>query len=553
MYVRVLASVLLAALILASALHVSAAPAAPSVKVYVDVRVDGNATVTYVVSGVGGSRFWIFLPKFEKVSGRALDGSFRVAENRTSSFYFYYNSTIEARPGPDGRYAFNMSFGFPYASIMAGYNGWFMTPAIVAEPDIRTLVYVKLPFLKRVTLEEPSHVGKVDGYLVYELYGPLYLELGGRVTIEYDMTRPTPTAKVSRSFSGVEVLVEYPVYYRRFALKTAEIAGKAVPLYIDLFHAKPSKIEFRFYLPKQAMGGIGTLGFMRGSDVNVGGRGPIELNLALMRYAPGYHETTVLHEMVHKFLGMIGVEATDETRWIHEGLAQYVSIRAGKRLGLPIGDLEKMLDNSSKRLVERLHGNLGFIQEWPYGNPALEGEAYLASYYIVKTVADKYGGLDYVSRLATAIKEHGGVKDTQDIVDVMSAAAGRDLSGLFVKWGFKGVQPWRGGAAQPTKPAKPKPRPSQQPQGGGNETKPQSPEGAQGGKGGTESFFGNARNLMVTSALVLGGLAAFMVYVVNTRISREISVASSRVYVPGEEEEEAGEAGKEGGGEKPGE
>ncbi len=548
---KMLAAVLLALAVasLAPAAVVSAAP--PRIRVYVDVRENGNATVTYVVSGQGAASFWIFLPKFEKVAGKAVKGGFRVAENRTSDFYFYYNSTVEATPGGDGAYEFNMSYSFPYASIMADYNGWFMSPALIAEPDIVMDVYVHIPFLKRVTLEIPEHVGAADGYLVYRLQGPLYLRLAGRITIEYDMTRPTPTRKLLGVYDGVKVIVEYPVYYRGFAEKTARIAGKAVPLYEKLFHAKPDKVEFRFYLPKQAMGGIGTLGFMRGSDVNVGGKGPIQLNLALMRYAPGYHETTVLHEMVHKFLGMIGVEADAETRWFHEGMAQYISVNAGEELGVPVGDLKSMLDNSSEKLVKHLKGNLGFIQEWPYGSPELEGEAYLASYYIVRTIADKYGGLKYVSKLTQVIKDMGGIRDTQDIVNAMSAAAGKDLSGLFKQWGFKGVKPWTPHSRpQPPQPATPSQGNQSKP--GGSEAAPQQQGG--GEKNSPTSFFENARNLLITSALVLSGLAAFIVYVVNTRISRELSVAASRVYVPGEEEEE-GESGKEEepGGAGPGE
>ncbi|GEM_PF-810764 len=545
MRVSRLAAVVLAILVLAPALAQAAPQAGGGVliRVYIDVAVNGNATVTYVVSGSGKYSFWLFLPKFEEVRGAAVKGGFRIVENRTSSFYFYYNSTVEASPGGDGGYEFNLSYDFPYASIMAGYNGWFMSPALIAEPDIVTEVYVKIPFLKRVTLEEPRRVGSVDGYLVYKLYGAAYMQLGGRVTIEYDMTRPTPTANIMGVYDGVKVSVEYPVYYKGFAEKTVRTAGKAVPIYNRLFGASPPAIEFRFYLPKKVMGGIGTLGFMRGSDVNVGGRGPIELNLALMRYAPGYHETTVLHEMVHKYLGLIGVEATDETRWFHEGMAQYVSLMVGGEIGVPVGELKSMLDNASERLVKHLGGRLGFIQEWPYGSPELEGEAYLASYYIVKTIADRYGGEAYIERLSRAIREMGGIRTTQDVVDAMSAAAGEDLSRLFAQWGFTGVKPW-----QP-------PTPPQAPQSGGNETSSAGQQGTSEEQGGgqqeentPESFFNNARNMLITSALVLSGLAAFIVYLVNTRISREVEIAMSRVYVPGEDEDEGGDVEKESPG-----
>lgn len=484
----------------------------PEIKVYIDVEENGNATVYYNITGSGTTSFWIFLPKNETIVGRAFKGTFSIV-NHTSSYYFYYNSTISVAPGEDNTYSFQLSYKFPFASIMAGYNGWFMSPALLAEPDIEMTVYVQIPNLKRITLEEPQHIGTKNGQLVYSLQGQLYFQLGGRIIIEYDMAVPAPVETYSKKFDGTTVKIEYPVYYLSFAEKTADIIGKALKYYFDIFSIKTSELEFRFYLPKQALGGISTLGFVRGSDINVGGKGPIQLNLALMRYAPGYHETTVLHEMVHLFLGKLGVEANNNVRWFHEGMAQYISLYLAEKMGFNVRDLVERMDNLSKTLYDRLGGKIGFIEDWPSGDDILEPQAYLASYYIIKTLADQYGGIEYIKKVCKAIKGHGGVSSTQDIVDVLSEAAGRDLSGLFTKWGFHNISPWNN----------PKEQEQQKQQ-----------EENSGEKGEKTNILDTTRGTIITIAVTIAGAAAFIVYVMNTRIIKEIEFALSAPVVPEE-------------------
>lgn len=484
----------------------------PEINIYIDVREDGNATVYYNITGFGATRFWIFLPKNETIVGRTFKGSFSIV-NHTSSYYFYYNSTINVTPGDDNTYSFQLSYKFPFASIMADYNGWFMSPALIAEPDIEMTVYVKIPNLKRITLEEPKHIGTKNGYLVYVLQGQLYSQLGGRIIIEYNMTIPAPVKTYSKKFDGTVVKIEYPIYYLSFAEKTVNIAGEALKYYIDIFSIKPQELEFRFYLPKQAMGGIGTLGFVRGSDINVGGEGPIQLNLALMRYAPGYHETTILHEMVHMFLGKLNVEANDNVRWFHEGMAEYISLHVAEKMGINVKDILEDLDKLSKTLYDQLGGRIGFVENWPNSNDILEPQAYLASYYIIKTLADQYGGIEYIKRVCKAIKDHGGIRSTQDIVDVLSEAAGKDLSGLFSKWGFHNVSPWN----------KPKEQEQQKQQNENSGEKEQE-----------TSILDTARGTIITVVVVLAGAAAFIVYIMNNRIIREVEFALSAPIVPEE-------------------
>ncbi|MEM2920991.1 MAG: hypothetical protein QXF26_01585, partial [Candidatus Bathyarchaeia archaeon] len=96
-------------------------------------------------------------------------------------------------------------------------------------------------------------------------------------------------------------------------------------------------------------------------DVQIG-KGPINVNLALIRFKPGYLEQVVLHEYVHLALGEIGVEATDRLRWFHEGVAEYISGEVCKLL-----DIETDVDDhivNYENYVEIYGEDISFVEDW---------------------------------------------------------------------------------------------------------------------------------------------------------------------------------------------
>jgi len=169
-------------------------------------------------------------------------------------------------------------------------------------------------------------------------------------------------------------------------------------------------------------------------------KGPIYLNLALTRYAPGYMETTIIHELVHVYLGIVGVEANDATRWFHEGMAQYLSIKIAEAIGINVSEYKNDMYNSSKALYYYTGGKFGFIQKWP-SDDVSEQEAYLASFYIIANISDSYGGLSYAQRVFSELRRHP-VSTSSDTVIVLSQAAGRNLAPFFRSLGFSNIQDW---------------------------------------------------------------------------------------------------------------
>uniref|UniRef100_A0A7C3SLF6 Peptidase MA-like domain-containing protein n=1 Tax=Thermofilum pendens TaxID=2269 RepID=A0A7C3SLF6_THEPE len=412
--------------------------------VRIDVHETGNATVFITFSGTGEASPWITLPKYEQVRACEVKGSFQIL-NRSTNAYFYVNSTVLLRAAEDGQYSLTLCYSFPYAVLMYEDRGWFMSPLLLADPRAQLVVHVRIPFVEKVTFESPESSGTLDGYRVYNLAKAAGALMQGRVIVEFTSQLRIPSSEMQDPETGITV--EYPQPYTGIAAKTLEVARKSYVVLRSIAGTSPPAIRFRFYLPEQSLGGLWALGFVRGEDVNVGGRGPIMLNLALVRYAPGYHETTVIHEMVHVFLGAVGVEANTNTRWFHEGMAQYLSILVASKVGINVTDYASTLENSSRAAFQVALQNPGkHIEKWPSSEEE-EGLAYLLSYYVVSNISSRYGGEVYVTRLFSALRRSEKVDSTRSVVMAMSEAAGENLAPLFRHLGFRDVVDWTGDPA----------------------------------------------------------------------------------------------------------
>jgi hypothetical protein len=405
---------------------------------YIDVSSDGNATVKIAIQYKGRATFFMTLPKFQPVylCNETGIGKLNI-QNETSSAYFYYNSTITINDDNPGQLV--LCYSFPSAVLMAGTRGWFMSPLLWTNLD-KVSVYVSLPMAKKITYESPVSTSISGNYRVYTLSAGIPQDIGNRVTIEFDLKENVKENILQEKTPQTIITVRYPVFYRNIAENALKTAIKSIQYLNNLTGVTPRNVTLVFYLPEKKMGGIYALGFVLGEDVNAGGKGPIYLNLALTRYAPGYMETTIIHELVHVYLGMVGVEANDATRWFHEGMAQYLSIKIAEAIGINVSEYRNDMYNSSKALYYYTGGKFGFIQKWP-SDDVSEQEAYLASFYIIANISDSYGGLSYAQRVFSELRKHP-VSTSSDIVIVLSQAAGKNLAPFFRSLGFSNIQDW---------------------------------------------------------------------------------------------------------------
>lgn len=403
-------------------------------KVFYVIRVEENgfANVTIRLYFSSEGRLTLYLPKNEPVSFRVLSGSGRWLANETDTPYFFYMlSTFEYSPGVDGEFDAKISYIFPYASLIIDNKAWFMSPLIGADDDVTVVVNVTLPFLKRVEITEPPPSYKSDGNYTFIFSG--MTSEGRRVSINYVLDRVVHRHLVNRTIDGMEVAVDTPIYYDDLAMDIIEVINDTAPYLEEAFGSLLERIQFKFYLP-EGIRGISVYGYVQGEDINLGKEGPVHVNLALIRFFEGYLETTVVHEYIHVALGKVGVDANSQIRWFHEGAAQYFSLRICQLGGINVTHIKRELD----RAADTIEPPFDYLQRWTSGPQ--EGAYYVASYRVIRDLASKYGELDLLRRFSEEAAKYGRVRTNEDLVKVLSLAAGEDLTGYFRNLGFTLVE-----------------------------------------------------------------------------------------------------------------
>lgn len=387
----------------------------------------GNATVTILFVDDAPGRAFIFLPRFEEYN-LTYSGVYKPL-NQTKITYFYDRLDFAYEPGSEGKFEFSVSYFFPYASLMTEDKAWFMTPLIGAPNHVTVYVNVTLENLGKVTATVPEPLEVVGNKLSFRVYDTVE---GQRVVIEYLLKKPVQVRTIKRDIRGTKVIVKAPEMYSELADRVLSTFERTKPYLDEIFGNVFTEVEYRFFLPR--LKDVTELGYVHGEELSLGGEGPIYLNMVLLRYVPGYFEATVVHEYVHKVLAKAGIEPNNILRWFHEGVAEYVSLEVCKLAGIDVRELEQDRALVFREVVRVTGGDFGFLQNW--ASTADEGLKYAASEYLVYKLASKYGGLDFISRVVREARAKGKVATTDDLVEVLSRAAGEDLRPLFRSWGF---------------------------------------------------------------------------------------------------------------------
>ena len=407
---------------------------APQATVFIDVGEGGNATVRLVIWDSTSGSISMYLPRFENWSYTFSGGNVTNIEIQNTSAYFYNNVTFAYIATSAHSFSLNISYNFPFAALYTSDKGWFMSPLLGATPlssFSAVITIADLGTLRAVTLNGApttyAHEGKTLRVPI-----PTTSAGGARVTIDFKPDKSIEEVILSENINGIRVNLQAPYFYGGLLSKIASTVRGVTPMLREIFGYSPQNLDFKLFLP--TMMDLSALGYVMGEDINAGGEGPVYLNLALVRFKEGYMETTVVHELVHKILGALGVPASRELRWFHEGVAQYVSLKTCKELGLDINDTLASLEEAAKLFREGIV-KPGFVSFWnPSGD---EGRYYAASYYIVSSLAEGRGGLAYIKRVAEEIRRRGGVRSNEELLEALSAAAGEDLTPLFKNWGFQ--------------------------------------------------------------------------------------------------------------------
>jgi len=392
----------------------------------------GVVKIRIVARGVGVA--WITLPskgqyEYSVVRGRVEWGR----ENRTYSVF--YDDVYFSFSSRDVSVV-TIEYPFPYASLIIGSKAWFLSPMIRVPEGSPCVVRVVLEDVRDVIETAPAPYEQNASGFYFDLTRVGDSEIT-RVLIIYRIRTPVPTVVVRGAASGVVISVKVPVIYKsNFARRVIEMYGEAMPYLLKLFRSvKVEEVKVEFYLPGRT---ITTLGYVTTEDISKYiERGTVYLNLALTRFMRGYAEHTMVHELVHILLGKLGVPATNNLRWFHEGMADYVAYKICLELGYGnVTDIRDRYLAAVEEFRRRYGERYGVVQNWAARTIYGTGTFYAISFYVIYSLGEEYGGLEYYAKVLDRLAQHRRVTGIEQVVDALSYGAGEDLVGRFDKWGF---------------------------------------------------------------------------------------------------------------------
>jgi len=396
---------------------------------------DGLTTVEIVYDGgfPGSGSSWVAVPKnFTGTVVTALKGTvtsmarrpYQAGEGQT--VHPFYDNLTFSYNSADAPFSMRILFNMTYGAMIVEPNGFFFSPQIGVARSARVQATLMLPDGVEALNEvepTPTRIGRIGPRLQLLFY----LDSESRIAVTFTLSWPKGTSHIQEGMVEGDV----PTRYVDLSTRMLRLYREAVPLMNSLFNETMDRISMRFFipltLPQLGIGGYTPI------DPSTFQTGAIYLNLFYFRAVPGTMETIAMHELTHQYEARAGI--SPELLWVHEGLANYVAVQMGKRLGYDATSTDAELEAAATQL----NGEYGVIQNWQHGGTAAPLFLYYASSYkVFKTLGDQYGGLPLYSSFFRGLHElKDGLRSTNVVVYQLSLAASADLGQQFTAWGFE--------------------------------------------------------------------------------------------------------------------
>jgi len=384
---------------------------------------------------------WVFVPKSwggtpNVISGTILQSSLIDTKEVVGESQYFYQAYKFTYRSSSISHIFNMTieFSMDTGALIVEPRGIFFSPLIGFQENSNGKAEVFLPSNSKVT--DAIALGSKGSYkpsrqtLNYVLFD--LRENVVRLQIEFNTSTATPVLLTLKQ--GVFTF-ESVKRYRNYASDILSLFSDVYNNFVGLFNVTLESVDIRFFLPE-----FYTLLSVGGYVPFTGGRlGDININIFFVRAVKGVLEVIALHELVHHFLWKTGLSPMD-LLWFHEGTAQYVSIKTAEKLGYEGALYERdKIEQGASQLI-KYGENFHYLQEWkPETQPADVATYYIASYYVVSRLAEKYGELDYYRRFFRLIKGIE-VKDNNVLAHYLGLAANTSMVPTLRKWGFNVVE-----------------------------------------------------------------------------------------------------------------
>ena len=409
----------------------------PSPKYTYDMAFDHDGFTTvdilYDSGAVGSGVSWVAIPKnFTETTMLALKGTItsvrRVAyqSGDGGGAHPFYDNLTFSYTSSDGPFSMRLRFNMTRGAMIVEPNGFFYSPQIGVSSSASVRAVLTFPDgVESLDEIQPTPL-RVDTYFSKpEVVFSLPSE--SRIAVTFTVSWARQTSHIREG----KVEADVPSRYLDLGTRMVELYKKAIPLMDALFNGTVDRISMKFFtpstLPQLSIGGYTPI------DPSSFQTGSIYLNLFYFRAQSGTMETIAIHELTHQYEAHIGV--SPELLWVQEGLANYVAIQMGKPLDYDITPTATDLETTASDLS----GNYGMIQYWrPGGTAGSLFQYYAASYEVLKTLGDKYGGLSLYSSFFRELPDlKDGLKSTNVAVYELGLSARTNLASQFATWGFE--------------------------------------------------------------------------------------------------------------------
>jgi len=405
---------------------------------------DGLTTVDVLYNSAlpGSGSSWIAIPRnLTQTTVAALKGTitsmarqpYRIDGDQTAH-PFYDNLTFSYN-SYDTPFSMQILFNMTNGAMIVEPNGFFYSPQIGVPTTTKVEARLILPDGVEALNQaqpRPTRVQRTGSHLEL-LFNP---DSESRIAVTFTVSWPRRTEHIQEGIVGADV----PTRYSDLGRRMVALYREAVPLMNDLFNETVDRVSMNFFtplsLPQLSIGGYTPI------DPTTFQTGSISLNLFYFRALSGTMETIAIHELTHQYEARAGI--SPDLLWVQEGLANYVAVQ----MGGPLGYETTSTDADLETVANELRGNFGMIQYWQSGTTATSLYLYYAaSYEVLKTLGDQYGGLSMYKRFFRGLHElKDGLRSTSVAVLQLGRAAKTDLFPQFKEWGFELVDMWNIGA-----------------------------------------------------------------------------------------------------------
>ncbi len=401
---------------------------------------EGNATVNivYTTDERSGSS-WVLVPKYSDwtnstVRGIVTSWFLNDSESVAGGSFYYYEALFFSFTSDSTEFEIQFQYNVTIAAMIIEPDGIFYSPQIGFELGNGLKATVDLPSGFRVS--EALAYGSLNSYNPSSTSSTHVVFSSIPVTenllrIEVGFSTANEEPELVRITDGVFTFETVP-RYAGYARSIMDLYNRTYGDLVDLFNTTLEAATVQFFIPDfdslLSLGGYVPFTSNRMGNINV--------NIVLTRYVEGYIEVTALHELVHHFLWKAGISPT-ALLWFHEGMAQYVSMEIANMIGYEgAGTIIADMEDSVSYLKDSVGENFGYLQSWSMSNqPSDVGPYYVAAYYIVKSIAENQGGLDYYARFFKMM--HGEtLTSNAELGYYLSLASEQSVAQSLNSWGF---------------------------------------------------------------------------------------------------------------------